>query len=62
MAINYITISIRYFFCFIRGTFFSFLFNLICIPDLNNAERRLGSILYFMEFFIKNSLGMVLLH
>ncbi|CAD8140350.1 unnamed protein product [Paramecium pentaurelia] len=44
---------------FVQGSFFSLIFNLCCLPDLNNAERRLGSILYLLEFIIKNSLGMI---
>ncbi|CAD8131631.1 unnamed protein product [Paramecium octaurelia] len=43
---------------FVQGPFFSFLFNLCCLPVLNNAERRVGSILYLLEFIIKNSIGM----
>ncbi|CAD8055861.1 unnamed protein product [Paramecium sonneborni] len=42
----------------VQGSFFSIIFNLCCLPDLNNAERRLGSILYLLEFMIKNSIGM----
>ncbi|CAD8150657.1 unnamed protein product [Paramecium pentaurelia] len=43
----------------VQGSILSFIFNLCCLPDLNNAERRLGSILYLLEFIIKNSIGMV---
>ncbi|CAK69362.1 unnamed protein product (macronuclear) [Paramecium tetraurelia] len=43
---------------FVQGSFCSFIFNLCCLPVFNNVERRLGSILYLLEFLIKNSIGM----
>ncbi|CAK56500.1 unnamed protein product (macronuclear) [Paramecium tetraurelia] len=43
---------------FVQGSLVSIIFNLCCLPDLNNTERRLGSILYLLEFIIKNSIGM----
>ncbi|CAD8138549.1 unnamed protein product [Paramecium octaurelia] len=43
---------------FVQGSILSLIFNLCCLPDLNNTEKRLGSILYLLEFIIKNSIGM----